>query len=344
MLFALYLSLFATTLISSVSAHGYLGGIAIDGTWYAGNVPNNYAGPSPIRLVNDIGPVKGSSNPDLKCGLSAQNAAMVVPANPGSVVSFLWVGGGGGNWPHDTGPVMTYMASCGSTTCDQFDPTNAKWFKLDQNGQQSDGTWLQKAFQQRQAYEMTLPSDLPPGGYLIRNEIIALHLGMTVGGAEFYPSCAQVMVGGSGNGQPSPTVSFPGAYSDTDPGIYVPDIYNPGFNYTFPGGSVSNMAATGQQLAAGPTATLTFPSGTAVSALPSPTGGAAANASPSAGAPTSSSSPMPSPSATGGASQDPSQGQGQGSGSCMLKRQNTNANLPRHYSRIMRRIMHTSKI
>ena len=53
------------------------------------------SGPSPIRLVNDIGPVKGSSNPDLICGLSAQNAAMVVPANPGSTVSFQWSGGGG---------------------------------------------------------------------------------------------------------------------------------------------------------------------------------------------------------------------------------------------------------
>ena len=53
------------------------------------------AGPSPIRLVDDIGPVKGSSNKDLICGLSAQNAEMVVPANPGSTVSFQWSGGGG---------------------------------------------------------------------------------------------------------------------------------------------------------------------------------------------------------------------------------------------------------
>ena len=55
----------------------------------------NSVGPSPIRLVNDIGPVKGSDNPDIVCGLSAQKAAMVVPANPGSVLSIQWVGGGG---------------------------------------------------------------------------------------------------------------------------------------------------------------------------------------------------------------------------------------------------------
>ena len=52
-------------------------------------------GPSPIRLVSDIGPVKGATNPDIICGLSAQNAEMVVNANPGSVFSVQWSGGDG---------------------------------------------------------------------------------------------------------------------------------------------------------------------------------------------------------------------------------------------------------
>lgn len=79
------------------------------------------------------------------CGLSAKNAEMVVPANPGSVFSVQWSGGDGiSKWPHNTGPLMTYMASCGSTPCDQFDPTGAKWFKIDQLGKKSDGTtWYQ---------------------------------------------------------------------------------------------------------------------------------------------------------------------------------------------------------
>lgn len=54
-----------------------------------------FSGPSPIRQISDFGPVKGSSNPDLMCGLTAQKAALVVPANPGSVMSFQWVGGDG---------------------------------------------------------------------------------------------------------------------------------------------------------------------------------------------------------------------------------------------------------
>ena len=37
-------------------------------------------------------------------------------------------------WPHNTGPLMTYMTSCGTTPCDQFDPTGAQWFKIDAEG------------------------------------------------------------------------------------------------------------------------------------------------------------------------------------------------------------------
>ena len=90
-------------------------------------------------------------------------------------------------------------------------------------------------------YDVTLPQDLASGGYLVRHEvgwyiiaralvfsgfiqIIALHLGNSLGGAEFYPMCVQIQVGGNGNGQPQTTVSFPGAYNDNDPGIYDPDV------------------------------------------------------------------------------------------------------------------------
>jgi hypothetical protein len=90
---------------------------------------------------------------------------------------------------------------------------------------------------------LSLPTDVAPGDYLVRHEIIALHLAQTEGGAEFYPSCTQIRVGGSQTGTPNQTVSFPGAYSDTDPGIFDPDIYNPGSTYIFPGGPVSNLAS-----------------------------------------------------------------------------------------------------
>ena len=90
---------------------------------------------------------------------------------------------------------------------------------------------------------MTLPTKVAPGDYLVRNEIIALQLAVSLGGAEFYPSCTQIRVGGSQKGTPNQTVLFPGAYSDTDPGIYDPNVYSPGSPYICPGPPVSNLAS-----------------------------------------------------------------------------------------------------
>ena len=54
-------------------------------------------GQSPVRQLDDIGPIKGINNlnNDLICGRGAQKAEMVIPAYPGSKVSFWWVGSGG---------------------------------------------------------------------------------------------------------------------------------------------------------------------------------------------------------------------------------------------------------
>jgi lytic cellulose monooxygenase (C1-hydroxylating) len=62
----------------------------------------------------------------------------------------------------------------------------------------------------------TMPSCVAPGQYLLRAEIIALHNAKSQGGAQFYVSCAQIQVTGSGSKTGS-TMSFPGAYSATDP-------------------------------------------------------------------------------------------------------------------------------
>lgn len=68
----------------------------------------------------------------------------------------------------------------------------------------------------------------------MRVELLALHSASTVGEAQFYMECAQIRVTGSGSNQGSNTVSFPGAYSSTDPGIQV-NIYNMNGDYKIPG-------------------------------------------------------------------------------------------------------------
>lgn len=93
---------------------------------------------------------------------------------------------------------------------------------------------------------ITLPATLAPGNYVIRHEIIALHNAMAEGGVEFYPACTQLQVGGSQTGAPTSKelVTFPGAYSDTDPGIWVQTQYDPNAAYNFPGPPIAAFVGT----------------------------------------------------------------------------------------------------
>ncbi|KAF8728398.1 hypothetical protein AX14_006699 [Amanita brunnescens Koide BX004] len=240
-------SIFALLLSASyVAAHGFLYQVIIDGTTYQGNQPAaSPTAPSIIREISTISPVKGANNSNLNCGQDAQPASLVGNAMPGSTVSFNWKGGDLQMWPHNTGPIMTYLANCGSVPCSQYNPMPAEWFLIDRQGQYPNGTWVQASIMTGALVTVTIPSNLAPGNYMVRHEIIALQLAVSVGGAEFYPSCSQIQVGGSQTGKPqqSDLVTFPGGYTDTEPGIYDPNVYNPGAQYTFPGPPIASFIA-----------------------------------------------------------------------------------------------------
>lgn len=41
--------------------------------------------------------------------------------------------------------MLTYLASCGNTTCDKFDAIDAKWFKIDEVAQKPNSAkWFQE--------------------------------------------------------------------------------------------------------------------------------------------------------------------------------------------------------
>lgn len=84
--------------------------------------------------------------------------------------------------------------------------------------------------------DFKIPSDIAPGNYLLRAEVIALHVARSLGGAQFYMSCFQLSVTGSGTASPA-GVKLPGAYSATDPGILF-DLSGSYTSYTIPGPAV----------------------------------------------------------------------------------------------------------
>ncbi|KAI0089732.1 glycosyl hydrolase family 61-domain-containing protein [Irpex rosettiformis] len=253
--------LFALALFAEqASAHGYVNQIAVDGKWYPGNKPgsDSQLGPSPIRLISDGGPLQlqGSEARDFVCGKNASKAQMTVPANTSSLVTFNWVGMDGASaWIHHAGPVITYMTSCGSQSCDAFDATvDTKWFKVAQLGQlpNDTGRWFQEGISSERTYVFQLPDQLAPGGYLIRHELISLQNAVAPNGIEFYPMCLQVNVSSEGQQQPNTTVTFPAIYNSSTDGLIF-DTYTPPVPaYPFPGGPLSNVHASGQGL--GPTA------------------------------------------------------------------------------------------
>ncbi|TFK98989.1 glycosyl hydrolase family 61-domain-containing protein [Pterulicium gracile] len=233
---------------SLVAAHGFVSQITVNNKKeFHGNSPYRNPDPSAVRQITGVEPVKGANNPDINCGLGSKIASDVLQVMPGDRLSFEWHGGDGSPWPHNIGPMMTYMASCGDQLCNDFDSTKAKWFKIEQTGRVAPGkAWIQgRLLDFDVPANVTLPGNIQPGNYLIRHEIIALHLGEQKGGAEFYPSCAQLEVGGNGNGKPSEDelVTFPGGYSDDDPGVHAKQIWDVNAKYVYPGPPVAKFAA-----------------------------------------------------------------------------------------------------
>jgi cellulase len=161
------------------------------------------------------------------------------------------------------------------------------WFKVFQNGwaKKSGGAvgdddfWGNKDLNNCCGrMDVKIPSDIAPGDYLLRAETIALHSAGGAGGAQFYLTCYQLTVTGGGSASP-PTVSFPGAYKASDPGIQVnihgalssytvpgPAVYSGGENRT-PGGACKGCEAT-CKVGSGPTPTVIVPPPTTSTSVP----------------------------------------------------------------------------
>ena len=182
-----------------------------------------------------------------------------------------------------------YMAKCPGETCDGVAADSLNWFKIDQTTY--DGTqWPAEKITAGEDYTFTIPSDLAPGAYLLRHEIIALHFAWdpsTGDGFENYPYCIQTILSGDGTAVPSETVTFPEVYDpanyewydysvpwdERDPNDYVP----PGPAVYTGGGSAAQAGAanaTSSEIATGSaTATATATASSADSPAPAPSNG-----------------------------------------------------------------------
>jgi len=208
-----------------------------------------------IRTATSNYPLQNVNDNNIACNFNFKQpvSSKVIPVKGGDRVGVLWghvIGGAQfqGDPDHPIakshkGPTLFYMAKVDNAA--STGTSGLKWFKVYEDGLDGSGQWgVDRMINNGGWVDFTLPSCVAPGNYLLRAEIIALHSASKQGEAQFYVGCAQIQVSGNGNKSPSSTVSFPGAYSPTDPGILV-SIYNNqgqpsgnGSPYKIPGPSV----------------------------------------------------------------------------------------------------------
>ena len=116
----------------------------------------------------------------------------------------------------------------------------AVWFKVHHAGRVgTTNVWASSPLEvdATRTYNYTIPSCIAAGSYIVRHEVLGLHAAWELNKAQFYPSCHQIKVTGTGTSTgPSAKVAFPGAYKNTDPGIKY-DMYQ-ATTYTIPGPAV----------------------------------------------------------------------------------------------------------
>ncbi|KAI0682924.1 glycosyl hydrolase family 61-domain-containing protein [Cytidiella melzeri] len=197
---------------------------------------------SPLRKLNTYGPAANFTGPDITCG-EGGNAPItpLAPVDAGSLVTFDWQ-----DWTSvHPGPVMTYIAKCPDGCANFKGDTGNVWVKIDQDqynpDRGSDLAWGEELLRLKNSiYSVNVPAGLENGEYILRHEILGLHVASTVMGAQFYPNCLQIQVQNGGSVTLPEGIPLPGSYDPYDPGILVQlyEITLTTPNYTAPGGPV----------------------------------------------------------------------------------------------------------
>lgn len=227
-------------LVSSCIAHSYFSSITVDGTAYKeGDCIRPHPSSRYDYPISALDRPNGLQSGDMTCGwlpAAAKPANKKCPVNPGSTVTLQWhyeMGDLSDTFiidPSHKGPCIVYMAKSESGA-------GNVWFKIFEEGY--DTTTKKFCVDRLRAnkgkLDVKIPTDIAPGNYLFRAELIALHEGHERNGAQPYIGCAELTVGGSGTVNPGNLVSFPGAYTANDAGIFF-NIYSGSIkSYPIPG-------------------------------------------------------------------------------------------------------------
>jgi hypothetical protein len=170
------------------------------------------------RQWDTIDPVFSVDDKHLACNIPATPPPSHIPIAAGDeITAVYWF------WLHPVGPMTVWLARCGDTVdaCQDVDVNHIGWFKIWEAGllegpNLAEGVWYQKKFQKWDGspalWPVTIPSNIRAGGYIIRHEILSIHIENK---PQFYPQCAHLSVNGTGTAQPPEEFlyKFPGGYA-----------------------------------------------------------------------------------------------------------------------------------
>ncbi|KAK4199492.1 glycoside hydrolase [Triangularia verruculosa] len=218
-----------------ISAHATMFSVSVNGK-DQGDGRNKY-----IRSPKTNDPVRDLQSPDIVCNTNGGTPVpSFVSAPAGATLSFRWFHFRPEDPtdildPSHKGAIITYIAPF--TEGNGAQPI---WSKIAEEGFE-DGEWATiKMIANKGRAEFTLPKGLAAGKYLVRQELLALHMADinfkvdNTRGPESYPSCVQVEVTGGGDVMPDQDFDFNRGYTYDDPGLFF-NIYVPFDKYTPPG-------------------------------------------------------------------------------------------------------------
>ncbi|KAK4188564.1 glycosyl hydrolase family 61-domain-containing protein [Podospora australis] len=246
------LSLFLGTAL----AHSHLAHIIINGNLYHGFDPR----PNQVNPADRVGWFAANTDdgfvtpaqyntPEIVCHLSGSPPVAHAPVKAGDRIHVQWNG-----WPMShVGPILSYVAPCTGTQngCAGVTKTNLRWTKIDDSrpvfvppSAAAPASWATDLLIARNnSWQVQIPSNLKPGPYVLRHEIIALHFAADANGAQNYPLCMNLYVEPpatpAANTFKLDSIDARSFYKPTDKGILFDPYQTTHTTYVVPGPTVA---------------------------------------------------------------------------------------------------------
>ncbi|WVQ72147.1 hypothetical protein IAR50_001692 [Cryptococcus sp. DSM 104548] len=199
-------------------AFATLVGLAIGDTTYAGYNPS-YApelGSTPKRRAG----YADYTSDIITTGGTETSSDFVANATTGDTVTVTW-----NTWPTShKGSVTRWMAHCPDDLCAGTADADMTWFKISQSSyDEATDSWPTDYIAANLNWTFTLPTNLAGGQYLLRHELLAMHI---TGAPQIYPVAIKMQLTSSGSVTPSPTGTFPNMYTSSDDMAMSQNIYS----------------------------------------------------------------------------------------------------------------------